>query len=464
MFDITSIISEKDVSGTPITIKAVEASHYEVWLNKAPQRFKNWVTENEFKGSANTFIPLPNGSGKIDRILGIYKIGEERSLFATLAEKLPACRSYCIHSPQSPKFQTEAMLGWALGAYKFDRYKSGSKSPAPTLITPEKADTAMATAFARAAYIVRDLVNIPANDLGTSELADYAKKIAKECKAQFTEIVGDDLLKENYPTIHTVGRASINQPRLVDISWGKSSDPKITIVGKGVIFDSGGLDIKPSSGMILMKKDMGGAAHALALLSLVAQAKLPINLRVLLPIVENSISANAYRPSDVITTRSGKTVEVGNTDAEGRLIMADAITEAVSENPEYVIDFATLTGAARVAVGHELAGLFSNDDKMLEAIFKASKQTKDRLWPLPLHKPYAQMISSKVADIDNSGSSGLGGATTAALFLESFLGDTPPKWAHIDSPGWNKAHAAGHPAASGDAFGVWAVFEFLKNL
>jgi leucyl aminopeptidase len=311
-------------------------------------------------------------------------------------------------------------------------------------VWPENADRGRVERLAAAVFLARDLANTPAGDLGPEELAGEAMRVAKAAGARHRVIVGDDLLAENYPTIHAVGRASTRAPRLVDIVWGDEAAPKVTLVGKGVCFDTGGLDLKTASGMRLMKKDMGGAAIVLGLAQAIMDTGLPVRLRVLLPCVENAVSGNAMRPLDIVRTRKGLTVEVGNTDAEGRLILCDALAEASTENPELLIDMATLTGAARVALGPELAALFCNDQALAKGLLAAAVAEEDPMWRMPLWRPYRKMIDSKVADINNVSESTHAGAITAALYLQEFVDPGIP-WAHLDVMAWNPQSRPGRP-------------------
>ena len=314
--------------------------------------------------------------------------------------------------------------------------------------------------YAEATALVRDLVNTPAADMMPQHIGDTAQALAESFGGHLSQIIGDELLAHNYPTIHAVGRASVHQPRLIDLTWGDNNHPKITLVGKGVCFDSGGLDLKPAAGMRNMKKDMGGAAHVLGLARLIMSHNLPINLRVLIPAVENAVSSNAMRPGDVITTRKGLTVEIDNTDAEGRLVLCDALAEADNENPELLIDFATLTGAMRVALGTELAGFFSTNDKVAEGIIEAGSKINDPAWRMPLYQPYADLFSSTIADMSNCSAGPFGGAITAALYLEKFVGkDT--NWVHFDVMAFNVRALSGRPLG-GEAFGIRAVFDYLQ--
>ena len=338
--------------------------------------------------------------------------------------------------------------------------RSASEQRLVSGLAPE-CDAAEVVRQVNAVGIARDLVNTPAQDMMPIKLSAAVEELARQHDAQFNVIEGDALLDQNYPAIHAVGRASVHAPRLIDLRWGDSNHPKVTLVGKGVCFDSGGLDLKPSKGMRLMKKDMGGAAHAIAIAALVMDAGLPVRLRLLVPAVENAVSGNAYRPGDILGTRAGLSVEIDNTDAEGRLILCDALHEAASESPEVLMDFATLTGAARVAVGTELAAMFCNDEEMAAQLRLTSVSHYDEVWRLPLHADYRDMIESKFADLVNSPSSPYGGAITAALFLQAFV-PNQPCWAHFDIMAWNVRSRPGRPEG-GEAMGVRAVYRYLAD-
>jgi leucyl aminopeptidase len=361
---------------------------------------------------------------------------------AGLPDALPE-GSYRLDPAPEGADPTRIALGWALATYAFTRYHANPASGA-ALAWPEGADRGRVERLARAIFLARDLANTPAGDLGPEELAKAALQVAEQAGACHRVIVGDELLAENYPTIHAVGRASTRPPRLVDIVWGDPAAPKVTLVGKGVCFDTGGLDLKTASGMRLMKKDMAGAAIVLGLGQAIMDAKLPVRLRVLLPCVENSVSGNAMRPLDIIRTRKGLTVEIGNTDAEGRLILCDALTEASTEKPKLLIDMATLTGAARVALGPELAALFCNDDALAAALLDAARTEEDPMWRMPLWRPYRKMIDSKIADLNNVSESPHAGAITAALYLQEFVEPNIP-WAHLDVMAWNPQGRPGRP-------------------
>ena len=351
--------------------------------------------------------------------------------------------SYRLDAVPDGADPTRLALGWALATYAFTRYSAKTR-PAAALVWPEGADRGRVERLAAAVFLARDLANTPAGDLGPEELAAEAVRVAKAAGARHRVIVGDDLLAENYPTIHAVGRASARAPRLVDIVWGDPAAPKVTLVGKGVCFDTGGLDLKTASGMRLMKKDMAGAAIVLGLAQAIMDAGLPVRLRVLLPCVENAVSGNAMRPLDIVRTRKGLTVEIGNTDAEGRLILCDALAEASTEKPELLVDMATLTGAARVALGPELAALFCNDEALAQGLLDAAAAEEDPMWRMPLWRPYRKMIDSKIADINNVSESPHAGAVTAALYLQEFVDPGIP-WAHLDVMAWNPQSRPGRP-------------------
>lgn len=397
-----------------------------------------------FEGKGGKVLLVPDGEGRPEAVLfGVGKdegLADNPFLAGRLPGDLPAGR-YAFAGPlANPALSA---LAFALGSYRFDKYKDMDK-PAAVLDLPDGVDAARHAALLSAVTLGRDLINRPANDLGTAELADAAKALAKTHGAAVEEITGEALLKKNFPLIHTVGRASTNPPRLVDIRWGQPGDPKVTLVGKGVIFDTGGLNIKPDNSMLLMKKDMGGAATALAAAAMLMQLKARVQLRVLLPMVENAIAGNAFRPGDIIRSRKGITVEIGNTDAEGRLILADALALADEDKPDLLIDFATLTGAARVALGPDLPPFYTDDEALADEIARTGKAVSDPVWRLPLWKPYNSMIDGKAADINNAGVGGFAGSITAALFLKRFVTETT-SYAHFDIYGWVPSSKPGRP-------------------
>ncbi|MGH9320777.1 MAG: leucyl aminopeptidase family protein, partial [Vicinamibacteria bacterium] len=365
----------------------------------------------------------------------------------------------------SKKDAEAAALGFALGTYRFERLRKSSEKEKELarLAWPEGSDRKRVTSAAEATMLVRDLINTPASDLGPAELASAAEDVAKKYQGALRVIVGDALLEQGYPAIHAVGRAAApdRAPRLIDVTFGEPSLPKVTLVGKGVCFDSGGLDLKPANNMKLMKKDMGGGAHVLGLASMIGDAGIPVRLRVLIPAVENSVSGSALRPLDVVRTRKGTTIEIGNTDAEGRVVLADALAEASSESPALLLDFATLTGAARVALGAELPALFCNDEPTAAALVAKAEAESDPLWRMPLFKPYRKQIESKVADLTNSTDSPLAGAITAALFLQEFVSAGIP-WAHVDLMAWNTSSRPGRPEG-GEAMGMRAAYAVIEE-
>jgi leucyl aminopeptidase len=455
-----SLIDETD-GAVPIT--ALTKDQLPAWLHQAPPRERNWLTSTGFSAEAGKHSLVPGETGKLARVLvGLGDSADARDRMWTLA-RLPAAlpeASYRLEAADGAD-PSRLALGWALATYAFTRYSAKSR-PAAALVWPEGADRGRVERLARAVFLARDLANTPAGDLGPEELAAEAVRVAEAADAHCRVIVGDDLLKENYPTIHAVGRASTRAPRLVDITWGDPAAPKLTLVGKGVCFDSGGLDLKTASGMRLMKKDMAGAAIMLGLAQAIMDAGLPVRLRVLLPCVENSVSGNAMRPLDIVRTRKGITVEIGNTDAEGRLILCDALAEASTENPALLIDMATLTGAARVALGPEVAALFCNDDALARDLLDAADAEEDPMWRLPLWRPYRKMIDSKVADINNVSESPHAGAIIAALYLQEFVEPQIP-WAHLDVMAWNPQSRPGRPEGA-EATALRALYAHIARI
>jgi leucyl aminopeptidase len=422
----------------------------------APQR--RWVGECGFNGSAGSFVLLSDSTGKLVHVLAGAEAGDALGALAGLAGTLPV-GSYGLAESGLRLDVRQVALGWALGAYQFTRYRKARRAPATLAIPAE--DLQAVLPLVEATAQVRDLVNTPTEDMGPEQLGEAIRKLGKRHKAKVRDWVGDELLKANFPTIHAVGRASHREPRLIELAWGKNSDPKLVIVGKGVCFDTGGLDLKSADGMRWMKKDMGGAAHAIALAGLIMRANLPVRLTLLVPAVENAVSGNAMRPGEVITTRAGHTVEVDNTDAEGRLVLCDALAYGSEQKPDLIVDFATLTGAARVALGPDVPALFTNRDELAGAVQSAAQATGDPLWRLPLWQPYRKLLDSYVADFCNTGSSRHGGAITAALYLERFVpADTP--WMHLDTYAWNDGDRPGKPRG-GEAQGLRAFFAFLQQ-
>lgn len=429
-------------AGKPVSIALLTEKSLSGWLKRQPARTRQWLKTHGFKAKPGSFCVVPDAGGKTACVAA--GLSEPPSLWdlADLPLKLPA-GDYRLEWNGPLAFHEWLALGWALGAYRFTRYKKSGPALA-RLVLSKGADAAKITRYAEAINHARDLINTPAEDMGPAELAAAVADIGKKFRAQVTQIKGDDLKRKNYPAVHMVGRASSRPPRLIDLTWGNPKHPKVTLVGKGVCFDSGGLDLKPSGNMYLMKKDMAGAACALAIGSMIMGAKLPVRLRVLIPAVENAVSGDAYRPTDVIKMRNGLTVEVGNTDAEGRLILADALAEASTEKPALLIDFSTLTGAARTALGTDLPALFCTDDDFAEKLIDAGKQMEDPVWRMPLYMPYDKMLDSPFADINSCPSSPYAGAIIAALFLKRFVGQKQI-WAHLDYMAWNLSAKPGRP-------------------
>ena len=427
----------------------------ETQLKALGAKARRWVEAQGFKADAGSLVNVPADDGSLRCILvGIARADDIYAL-SSLPQRLP---------PGDYRFGNDVVdlpriaLGWALGAYQFTRYKKARRAPAQLAV--DASVIAAVGPLVEAATRVRDLINTPTEDMGPEQLCAAMRDLGKAHGAKYREWVGDALLKNNFPTIHAVGRASHRAPRLGELSWGKKG-PHLVIVGKGVCFDTGGLDLKPADGMRWMKKDMGGAAHAIALAGLVMQAKLPVRLTLLIPAVENAVAGNAYRPGEVITTRSGLTVEIDNTDAEGRLVLCDALAYATEQKPDLILDFATLTGAARVALGPDLPALFCNRDDIAQQLLDAGIAQQDPLWRMPLHRPYLTLLESGIADIANAGPSRHAGAVTAALYLERFVADTIP-WAHLDVYSWNDGERPGKPKG-GEAQGLRAYLEFLRR-
>jgi leucyl aminopeptidase len=450
---LNCFVTSADKNAKPIYL--VAQKNYPSWLAKQEAYVKNWLSSNGFRGESGNMSLLPDSQGNFVSVVlcvadknGFWSVG-------SLPFNLPEDTYYFETTEHNVQ---QLSIVWGLGAYQFSKYKNPTRKPAKLVL---KDNSAYVFNIVESIYLVRDLINIPTDDLGPSEFSIIAKELAELFNAQFSEVIGDALLTENYPMIHAVGRASDDAPRLVEIRWGSGEHPKVTLVGKGVCFDTGGLDLKNSSAMLLMKKDMGGAAHVLGLARMIMSAQLPIQLRVLIPLVENAVSGNAYRPGDVLKTRKGITVEIGNTDAEGRLVLADALTEAVADKPELIIDIATLTGAARIALGTELPALFSNDNSLAQEVVQYSNAQSDPVWQLPLFTAYRDSLNSTIADINNAGSDSYGGAITAALFLKEFVTDDIP-WMHFDLMAWNLKTRPGRPAG-GEAMALRALFEFLRN-
>ncbi len=433
------------------------------WLQTQSQTTQDWAASTEFSAKKAQICMIPGSDGSVSAVL--VGLGSEatrnrsRFLLAQAAPRLPA-GDYAIASDHSSAFLEEQALGWLLSQYCFDRYASRPAHKA-RLVCPDGLDSARLEIIANGEALTRDLINTPASDMGPSDLEKAARDLSAQHDAKISVTTGPDLLTQNFPMIHTVGRASADAPRLLDISWGDTG-PQLVLVGKGVCFDTGGLNIKPGSSMGLMKKDMGGAAAVLGLADMIMGAKLKLRLRLLIPAVENAIDGSAFRPQDILTSRKGLTVEINNTDAEGRLVLADALALADETPPDLMICMATLTGAARVAVGPDLAPFYTDDDAFAQSLGDAAAAVADPVWRMPFHTPYEPMIEPGIADLDNAPKGGFAGSITAALFLRRFVTDTP-RFAHFDIYGWQPSAAPARPVG-GVGQGTRAIFEALPKV
>ena len=452
------VIHDKKAFEKAVPILATDTKRLPRLVAKLTPAQRRWVDGGDFEGRPFTHCTVPDGKGEVAFVLAGVRDGDDPWALAHLPLKLAPGR-YALGKGPVTIAPDKAAFAWSLGSYQYARYKKSRRKPASLQIDPS-AKVTDALGLADAVKLVRDLVNTPAEDMGPAELSDIVREHAEQFGAEFDEWVGDELLAQNFPAIHAVGRAATRAPRLLELNWGNPKHPRLAIVGKGVCFDSGGLDIKTADGMRLMKKDMGGAAHAIALARLVMQRKLPYRLQLLVPAVENAIAGNAFRPGDVIRTRAGHTVEIGNTDAEGRVILCDALAYAAEDKPRTLIDFATLTGAARVALGPELPALFANDEKLAAKLIEASAAVEDPLWRMPLWRGYRRLFDSDIADFNNAGKGGFAGAITAALFLDHFVPDSLA-WAHFDTYAWNDISRPGRPLG-GEAQGLRAALAALE--
>lgn len=447
-------------NGQPATpIQLIEKSGFESWLASQADAIRTAVQAQKFEGNTGDFAILPGEKPKDWSVVAGVADAKKLAIWslAKLSDILPeGC--YRLTDIDAG----DAMVGWMLGQYRYQEYLSEPKSTgARILLVKEPGRIAGSALQATATALVRDLVNRPAADMGPNALEAETRRVAKSYRAEVA-VIGGDALESGYPLIHAVGKAATREhaPRLIELHWGDDRHPRVAIVGKGITFDSGGLDIKPASGMRIMKKDMGGAAHALALAEMIMAAHLPVRLHLLIAAAENSISSNALRPGDVIKSRKGITVEIDNTDAEGRLVLADALAKAVEDKASLIIDFATLTGAARTALGPDLPAMFSNQDEVAEGLLAASKTVQDPVWRMPLWAPYSEMLDSDIADTANSGGS-FAGAVTAALFMQKFIPDDTA-WVHLDTFAWRPTSKPGRPKG-GEALGLRAVFRYLTD-
>ncbi len=445
------------VTAIPITF-ATKAT-WDAVCAGLPGAARQFALANGFAAKPGACLTLPAADGKIAQVLfGLEEAtSKSRDLFrpGQLPGLLPPGVYRFANAPHDTRL---AALAFALGSYRFSRYRKAD-APDVRLVPPDGIDVAAITRMADAAALARDLINTPSNDMGPEELARAAQDLAERFGASFGCIVGEELTRQNFPLIHAVGMASSRAPRLIDLSWGDPVHPKVTLVGKGVCFDTGGLDLKPSTGMLLMKKDMGGAANVLALAQMVMDAKLKVRLRVLIPAVENAVAGNAFRPLDIFPSRKGITVEIGNTDAEGRLVLADALALADEEKPDLLIDLGTLTGAARVALGPDLPPFYTNDETLAEDVARCAKEENDPLWRLPLWPPYDSWLDSKVADVNNAPSGTFAGSITCALFLQRFV-EGAKSWLHVDIYGWTPSAKPGRPEG-GECQAARAIYKLL---
>lgn len=460
MSDFETILLDGNKAEGARPIFAASTQRLEQVLARLAERESAWAKANGFTGEAGHILVLPDGAGDLSGVL--FGLGDEQKpqdafLAGKLARELPdGVYAFAGEPPGNARLSA---LAWLLESYRFIRYRSAKREPA-RLACPEGVDRREVLRTARAVGLVRDLVNTPAIDMGPDELEAHSADLAKRCNAAIRVVTGDTLAKE-FPLIHTVGAASPRAPRLIDISWGEPGAPKVSLIGKGVCFDTGGLDIKPSSGMAIMKKDMGGAANVLGLAAMIMETALPVRLRVLVPAVDNAISGNAFRPGDVIKSRKGLTVEIGNTDAEGRLVLADALALADDEAPDLLIDLATLTGAARVALGPDLPAFYTDDEELARSISDNGAAENDPVWRLPLWGRYEKLFESKIADLNNAGNSGFAGSITAALFLRKFV-ERAKSYAHFDIFAWTPDARPGRPFG-GEAQAIRGLYALIRN-
>jgi leucyl aminopeptidase len=445
-----------DSSSDALPLHVVSRGDFAQWRVAQPAATQAWLDAHAFDASPGSAITLPDANGQPAAAVIAVNDALDPYAYAHAPFALPARAWRLANTPAAPSLAA-LRLGWGLGSYRFDRYRTLPRRPAQLVVG---GDAGAVFDELAACIRVRDLVNTPTEHMGPDQLEQVACELAERFGARIEVCSGEDLLTHNFPAIHAVGRASHRAPRLIALHWGDDSHPHVAIVGKGVCFDTGGLDIKPADGMRNMKKDMGGAAHAIALAELVMARALPLRITLLVPAVENAIGPDALRPGEVIATRAGLNVEIDNTDAEGRVILADALTYAGELEPELILDFATLTGAARIALGPDLPALYSNDDALAQAWLDAGVRLRDPVWRMPLWRPYWRYLTSTIADIANAGPSKMAGSVTAALYLERFVPQQLP-WAHLDVYSWNDADRPGRPAG-GEAQGLRAVFAMLE--
>mgnify|MGYP002348941809 FL=1 len=442
-------------SSKALPLHVMEREQFAAWRAQQSPALVAWLDAQHFNGSGGSVVLLPGEAGVAGAIVGVGDPGDAYA-YAHAPFALPEGSVWQLADTLPQEIETLLHLGWGLGSYRFARYRKPNRAPAQLVASPSAEVRDVIAASLR----VRDWVNTPTEDMGPQQLEDAARELASAHGAQIDVITGQALLEQNFPAIHAVGRASHRAPRLIALRWGQAGAPHVALVGKGVCFDTGGLDIKPADGMRNMKKDMGGAAHALALAGLIMAQQLPVQLTLLIPAVENAIGPDAFRPGEVIATRKGLSIEIDNTDAEGRVILCDALTYASEQKPELLLDFATLTGAARIALGPDLPALFTNDDRVAQQWLEAGDRTRDPVWRMPLWRPYLRYLHSGIADLANAGSR-MAGSVTAALYLERFIGEGQ-LWAHLDVYAWNDGERPGRPAG-GEALALRSAWQMLKT-
>ncbi|MEO0959708.1 MAG: leucyl aminopeptidase family protein [Pseudomonadota bacterium] len=450
--------------GPPVDIHLIPSEAAEERIASLPAPGAAWAKAQGFRGKLGQTVILPTPEGANGSVLVGWGSAAERrrvrfALGRFAAEAPPG--TYRLATSLPPAEAEEAALAWLLARYRFERYRKGSATREADLLVPDGVDGERLGVIAEGVFFVRDLINTPANDLGPEGLEAAARRLAERDGAEIEVTTGEALLEANLPLIHTVGRAAAEAPRLIDLTWGDPGNPKVTLVGKGVCFDTGGLNLKPGGSMSLMKKDMGGAANALGLAHMIMSLALPVRLRVLIPAVENAVSGGSFRPGDILTSRAGLTVEINNTDAEGRLVLADALTVATEDEPALIADFATLTGAARMALGPEVVPFFTDSEALSGELVEAAGRTADPVWPLPLWPGYEADIEPGIADLDNAPSGGMAGAITAALFLKRFAGGNA-EWVHFDLYGWTPKPKPGRPKG-GEAQAIRALLAVLED-
>lgn len=447
-------------SGAAVPIELVTPAGFAEWCGRQSPAVCAWAAALRFEGKPPSHLPIAGADGRLERVIVAARSEDDLYALAALPYLL-AEGDYRLSPVPSPQRAEKLALGWALGAYEFGRYRRGPRRTPARLLVDDARVHAEVQRLAETVALARDLINEPTEALGPEQLAAVVAELAAAHGASFRQVVGEDLITQGFPAIHAVGRASHRPPRLIELSWGQPGRPRIALVGKGVCFDTGGLDIKSADGMAWMKKDMGGAAIAIALAKAVMAADLPVELQLLVPAVENAIGPKAYRPGEIVPTRTGLQVEIGNTDAEGRVILGDALSLAVEGAPELILDFATLTGAARIALGPDLPALFSNRDPLASDLLAAGQQVQDPLWRMPLWPDYFEFLRSPIADFNNAGQSRMAGAITAALYLNQFVPAAVP-WAHIDTYCWSDKDRPGRPQG-GDTQSLRASFAYLKH-